>query len=432
MPKRRTHGEGDVSEWTASTGKHNRYRARIRITLPDGTRKRVAGYGPTPTTARADRDAKVERLMQQHPDSGNLTVRQFSMKWLSHKKLSVKASTLNDYAKTTLRHILPHIGDIPLQDVTPLDLQRLQANVIASGQAGPYKTKNLNAADKARKVLKMMYKQANRWEVTDRDPTTAIDPLQKDPPKRGVWDPGETRAFLAALRTGQGKTQPNKHARARQSWYYPIFYAALTTGMRRGELCGLKWSDIRRNYIHVERTYSQVGNEWLIGPPKTRESKRRLPVSAGLKRVLEEHRDKLERHAARTTFEWQPNDWVFPSKTGNLIYPPNLRLRLHDYADKAGVPRLRFHDLRRIFASNFIQAGGSPKLLQRWLGHATADLAMEVYTDVIEADLDASALELDDVLNPIHNPIHNPKHEDDEEQPMSEVEKMLDTEDVDE
>jgi integrase len=410
MPKQRADGEGEVAFFKGSKGPDTTYRARRRVTAPDGTKKRVVAYGRTKTIAIANREAEVKVFMAEHPSGGLLTVKQFAAKWLSHKQHSVTSSTMHDYAKTLRLHIIPHIGDKPFSTLSALEIQEAVSATAAQGK--------LNAADKARKVMKMLYKQAMRWQLVDRNPADMLEPVLRGPPKRGIWQQDETVRFLEVVKP---------------SWYYPVYYMTLATGMRRGEVVSLRWSDIRGNSIYVERTYSQVGKDWVMGPPKTRESKRALPISLSLREMLNEHRQRLLDHQAKTKRNWRDNGLLFPSQTGELLYPPNLRLRLLDYAKKANVPAIRFHDLRRIYASNFIRSGGDPKQLQRRLGHATPDMAMAIYVSSFEGDNENVVFDLGELFRPTRRPTPDPQAENDPDMTLEEIDELLalDTEDDD-
>lgn len=381
MPKQRSDGEGSVALWPLSKTPETRYYARRRVVAPDGTAKRITAYGRTMPAAIKAREVKVEAFLSSHPEGGTITLKQAAARWLSHKQHTIKSSTVHDYAKTLRLHVLPYIGERRLDELTLLDLQDCLSVAASEGK--------LNAADKARKVLKMIYRQAVRWELVARNPTEMLDPILKHPPKRGLWQPEEQARFLEHVKP---------------YWYYPLYYTALSTGMRRGEIVALRWQDVRGSSIFVNRTYSQVGKDWVMGEPKTRESKRNLPMSPSLQELMSEHRIRLEVHAAKTRRDWHDQGLVFPSQTGGLLYPPNLRLRLTYYAKQAGVPVIRFHDLRRIYASNFIRAGGDPKQLQRRLGHASPDLAMSIYTDVFEDDSSNPVFDLAHVGKPTHKP----------------------------
>lgn len=408
MTKQRADGEGSVSLWKASKTPETRYYARRRVTAPDGSAKRVTAYGRTKNLAIHAREAKAEAFISEHPVGGALSLKEVSAKWLTHKQHAIKSSTFHDYAKTLRIHILPHLGNRRIDTLTLLELQDC-LNVPASEG-------KLNAADKARKVLKMIYKQALRWELTEKNPANMLDPILKHPPKRGIWQPEQVEQFLA-------------HTKDR--WYYPLYYTTLSTGMRRGEVVALRWQDVRGNSIFVNRTYSQVGKDWVMGPPKTRESKRRLPMSPSLATMMREHRLRLEAHAGKTQRDWSDQGLVFPSQTGGLLYPPNLRLRLVHYSQEIGLPRIRFHDLRRIYATSFIRAGGDPKQLQQRLGHATVNLAMEVYTSTVEEDNDDPIFDLASLRKPTRKPTRSETDLNDLEMTEDDIDALLASEAVD-
>src|SRR5690606_9218865 len=109
---------------------------------------------------------------------------------------------------------------------------------------------------------------------------------------------------------------------------------------------------------------------------------------------VQEHAEKRRRNLGPGA--WVENDWIFPSQAGTLIHPPNLGKRLAEYAERAKVPPARFHTLRKVFTTEFLRAGGTPKQAQAWLGHATSKLVMEVYAGLQEElDMAAAVLDID-------------------------------------
>lgn len=412
--KIRRHGEGTVKEWPQSKGPETRYRASILATLPDGTRRRIYGYGRTAQAALRARKEKVEQAMASHQPGSDLTLNDYALKWLQHVKdhggpsqAGASDSTLADYAKTLRLHVLPILGERTLAEITPADVKDLQAS-IREAISTPTKRKDgkesvrpsgRTTANKARKVLLAIYNLAMQDGDATSNPAQATKGTGTAVRKERLWTPEEVQKVLHVLRTGEILNEDlqadrSKYDGSGESWYSTLIYVALSMGLRRGELCGLKWSDIRGGKLHIERSYSQAGKIWRVGPPKTPESFRALPIGQNVMTALEEHRIRLERHARDTKRTWQENDWVFPSQAGTLINPPNLGRRLNEYADKAGVDRIRFHTLRKIFTTEFLRAGGSPKQAQYWLGHATSKLVMEVYAGIQE-ELDMAAAVLD-------------------------------------
>lgn len=413
--KQRRHGEGTVSEWAKSKSPATKYQASIRIQLPDGSKKRIVTYGPTPRAALQKRKAKVAAALESHMPGNKLTLRQYAAKWLQHvrdhggpSQAGASDSTVADYAKTLNLHVLPYLGDHTLDQITPGDVQELQKRIrehvskprkLKDGTMSTSRPSGRTTANKARKVLLAMYNLAMQQGDVTSNPVQATRGTGTTVRKERLWTPDEVQKVLHVMRTGEilnpelSKTR-NKHDGKGESWYSTLVYVALSMGLRRGELCALKWGDIRDGKLHIERSYSQAGRTWRVGPPKTPESYRALPIGPNVQTALDEHKERLQRHAEKTKRTWVKNDWIFPSMEGTLIQPPNLGRRLNEYADKAGVPRIRFHTLRKIFTTEFLRAGGSPKQAQYWLGHATSKLVMEVYAGIQE-ELDMRAAILD-------------------------------------
>jgi|SRR5690625_4150085 len=413
--KVRRHGEGTVKEWPQSKGPDTRYRASILATLPDGSRRRIYGYGPTAQAALRARREKVAQAMARHTPGSDLKLGDYATKWLQHvkdhggpKQAGASDSTLADYAKTLNLYVLPFFGDRTLEEITPTDVKDLQKHVRdhvseprprKDGKPAAARPSGRTSANKARKVLLAIYNLAMQEGDATSNPAQATRGTGTSVRKERLWTPDEVRKVLHVLRTGEILNpelakERSKHDGKGESWYSTLIYVALSMGLRRGELCALTWDDIRDGKLHIERSYSQAGKVWRIGPPKTPESFRALPIGTNVMTALEEHRIRLEKHARHTQRTWQQNDWMFPSQAGTLINPPNLGRRLNEYADKAGVSRIRFHTLRKIFTTEFLRAGGSPKQAQYWLGHATSKLVMEVYAGIQE-ELDMAAAVLD-------------------------------------
>ena len=437
-PKIRKHGEGTVGPYKSSKGPQTASRARITISFPDGTKHRVETYGPTDQAALRARKRKIDELIASYKPGEQRTLSEYAAVWLQHVKdhggpnqSGASDSTIADYAKTLRLHILPTLGDHTLHQITPGDVKSLQ-KAIRTKVSAPRKRKDgtlsekrptgRTTANKARKVLLAIYNLAMQEGDVSTNPVQATRGTGTSVRKERLWTPDEVQKVLHVMRTGEIlnpklAAERSKHDGPQESWYSTLIYVALSMGLRRGELCGLKWSDIRDGKLHIERSYSQAGGVWRLGPPKTPESRRALPIGQSVMTALEEHRVRVEKHRRATSHTWTENDWIFPSQTGTLIYPPNLGRRLNEYAEKAGVNRIRFHTLRKIFTTEFLRAGGSPKQAQYWLGHATSKLVMEVYAGIQE-ELDMRAAILDVNMppgksrTPIRTPILPTRDED--------------------
>ena len=353
-----------------------KWRAEKSVELPNGVIKRVVARGVTQREALDKLRRKVERLQLANPQAERLSFAEYWERWLEFQASQLAPRSIRDYADSMRLYIAPAIGRLPLARVSSMHIQGLLSTILARGH---YAT-----ADKVRRILKAAFRQAIKWDLLTRDPTAKLDPIRKRPPKRGKLEPEGVEAFLAA----------SEHSR-----FYPFFYLAVFTGMRIGELQTLKWSDIKGGYIHVQRTYARY-SKTKEGPPKTRSGNRRLPITPGVERVLNEQRATVEKLKCKAGAKWQDNDYVLPSDTGRMLSQSNISKEYKKALRRAELPDIRFHDLRRTYATLLAgKAKATPKLIQKRLGHSTPRMALEAYTDVLEAEDREAVLDEDMVFS---------------------------------
>lgn len=365
----RPSGQGTVYK-EAVPGRNTRWRAEKIVRLPDGSRKRIIVRGRTQGEALANLAAKERALENAHPDAEKLTARAFLKRWLEHQRGRVKPSTLAEYERVC-DYAIDAFGHIPLARVRPTHVQMAIDAAVAR--------KNLGTAEAIRRYMKQAFRQAERWELITRNPVANLPVVRRPEPTRRAWQPHEAQRFLEAVR---------EHL---HPGYYAIFYAALLTGMRRGELLALKWADVTPTGVTVRATASRHA-EGGIGTPKTSKSLRRIPITKEAYETLAACREKLP-----------ASEWAFPNNQGGRIGERNLlrafvrgiELTAKPDADPPlkAVPSMRLHDLRRTTASWWAAAGVPPKVIQQLLGHSTPRLALEVYTDVLEGQVDSAALD---------------------------------------
>lgn len=351
---RRANGEGTIYPETDPRRK-TKYRAEKDVTLPNGRGRRLIARGKTRKEALAKLAVKERELYRAHPDAEKMTVEQFLEKWLAFKRPLVRASTMRTYQRDA-KHATGVIGDVRLAKVTPLDIQEALTKLQAKGHNAQ--------ADKVRRTLKQAFSQAVRWELLTSSPLERLDPIHKPKVRRGVWTEDEADVFLSRLRTIG-------------SPYYPIFLAALNTGLRKGELIGLDWRHVTENALLVEQAYSRYAKD-RMDKPKTEAGVRRVPVSPT---VIAEF--GVRRGAT---------DPVFVNRAGRRHSERNLSRALKHHAEACKIPVIRFHDLRRTYATILSTRGVPPRVVQKLLGHSTPDLALTVYQDVYEESVDGAVL----------------------------------------
>lgn len=343
--KRSRRGQGTVYP-ESDPKRSTKYRGEKWVALPDGMHKRVSARGVTVDEVLRKLDALARRLEASHPDSERLTVAAFVERWLDHKRPQVQPSTMYTYEQVLRQHLVPAVGKARLSRVTASGLQAVVDRV--GDAVGPA------AADKLRRYSHQVFAQAVRWGLLSRNPVEGVARVRRPPVRREAWTLEQARAFLKA---------------ANASPYYPLFYAAITTGLRQGELIALRWGDVKVDHVLVRRTYSQRA-PGRVQAPKTKASNRRVPVTPDTLAVLGRRRGDA--------------DLVFPSRNNTMLNHGNIVRAFQEYRARAELPPATFHDLRRTYATMLAMDGHHPSVIQRLLGHSTPDLALRVYTVVSE------------------------------------------------
>jgi integrase len=254
-------------------------------------------------------------------------------------------------------HVLPVIGETKLAKLTPLNVQELYANRIAAGLS-PTTVSQLHA------VLHRAVKQAVRWGLLTRNVTELADAPRRSTPETVTWDAKQVRSVLRV-------------ADRDENGIGALWRLALMTGMRRGEILGLRWEDLDldRSTLSVRRTRSRgKGGAWIEGTPKTASGRRAIALPPSLVEALRRHRLKQVERRLALGPAWEDTGYVFSNEIGVPLHVNALDLRFRRLIGAAGVPKIRFHDLRHTSATLMLANGEHPKVVQERLGHA--DIAM--------------------------------------------------------
>jgi integrase len=371
--KRRGHGEGSIKQradglWEA------------RVSLDGGKRKSL--YGKTRKEAQDKLRAALRDL-----DAGldlsadRQTVAQFLEKWLAASaRPSVKTKTYEGYESIVRVRVLPRIGRKPLAKVSPLDLQALYTDLADAGLSP-------RSIHHTHRVLHRAFGQAVRWNLVARNPCDGTQAPRAARSEMKVWTPEEAEAFLASTR------EHPAHA---------LYVLALTTGMRQGELLGLKWADVDlgAGVLAVRRTLQrQRGRGLVFEEPKTAKSRRSIRLSQRAIAALRAHHDRqaFDRRAAGG--EWQDQDLVFCDATGGPLDPSYQTATFKRATAVAGLSTIRFHDMRHTAATILLSRGVHVKLVSELLGHATIVLTLDTYSHLIPAMHGDAAAAMDAVFS---------------------------------
>ena len=363
MPKRRANGEGNIRK-----RKDGRWEGRYTVGHDPETGKAIIKnvLGKT----QAEVKEKLKKAIEENVgiDYGRAkayTVGTWLEVWVeNYAKIKLRPSTFKTSQGFLKNHIKPQIGNIPLAELTSLDLQRFYKHLLDGGRVDRVEAKKKPkglAPKTVRNIHQMIgsaYNLAIEQHLVTKNPTQgcALPTVEHKEMKTLTAD--QLSAFFQE---------------ARDSGVYELYYLDLATGLRRGELLGLKWTDIDldRGVLKIQRAISRQNGKVVEAPLKTKNAYRTLPLSADAIDVLKQQRRKTSN-----------SEWVFPSPTGGPMSPDSVLHMLQRVLKRAGLPRIRFHDLRHTFATMALQNGVDVKTVSSMLGHYSAGFTLDTYAHV--------------------------------------------------
>ncbi|MGE5764987.1 MAG: tyrosine-type recombinase/integrase, partial [Mycobacterium leprae] len=302
------------------------------------------------------------------------TLAAFAEEWLAAIAPTVRPATHYSYARNLRLHVLPYLGAATLVAIDAGSLNRLYARLLADGRRN---TKGGGLSPRSVRyvhtILHRVLKDAVKLGRLARNPADAADPPRSPSPSPAMvtWTAQELREFLAAT------TNDRLHA----AW---VLLA--TTGMRRGEALGLRWSDVDLNAARaaVRQTVIAVRHEVAFGTPKTAKGRRTVALDAGTVTALREHRKRQNAERLQVGAGRHDHDLVFCGIDGTPLHPERFSRSFSDRIRQLGLPKIRLHDLRHGWATTALAAGVHPKVVQERLGHANISITLDVYSHVAE------------------------------------------------
>jgi integrase len=361
----RGHGEGTI---------YHRQDGRWAATITLETGKRKTFYGKT----RKEVQEKLKIALREQ-QQGTLitapeqTVKQFLDDWLenSHKQ-NVRPRSHERYEQIVRLHILPSLGKVQLQKLAPQQLKKLYAEKLKEGLSAITVTAIHN-------LLHRALDDAVKWDLLARNVCDRVSPPRKE--HREIT-PLSVEQIHLLLEAARGHPQE------------ALFVLALHTGMRRGELLGLKWQDISftEGTLQVRRILNRVptkmikegGQRYIETEPKTKKSRRNIFLTESALDALKQHQSRQLDARLKAGATWEHHDYVFCTPLGKHLTPGHDALvQLKKLLVKAGLPAIRFHDLRHSSASLLLSLGVHPKVVQELLGHTQISMTMDIYSHAL-------------------------------------------------
>ncbi len=379
---KKANGEGSIyqrkedKKWVAS------------VTLDSGKRK--VFYGKT----RKEAHEKLQKALQEQKQgklvaTQSQTVEQYLAYWLMIHKKNVRPRTHERYEEIVPLHLVPTLGKVRLDKLTPHHLEMLYTNKLESGLSG-------TTVAAIHNFLHTALDGAVRQETLSRNVCDLVSSPRKNHEEIKPLNPEQIYKLLEAAKGHINEA---------------LFILALATGMRRGELLGLKWQDIDfdNNVLHVRRTLSrvptkmveEVGASYVETETKTKLSRRSIVLIHFAIEALKQHKSKQLVIKQQAGDLWENHDYVFCSPTGTYLGPGhNALVQLKKLLEKAGLPDIRFHDLRHSAATALLSMDIHPKIVQEILGHSEIGMTMNIYSHVLPTMQKDAMGKLQNVLKP--------------------------------
>src|SRR5215203_1347416 len=346
-------GNGEGSIWRRKSGG---WCAQYTVYTSEG-RKRRTLYGKT----RQEVAAKLSKAFADREggltfDAGTMTVGGYLARWLSHSvRDTVSQRTYERYESIVRVHLAPALGRVKLKALTPAHVRGLYREKLDSGLS-PRSVLHIH------RTLSKALKQATDDGLIPRNVAAPVKPPRPRREEIRLLNHQQVQALFET---------------AREDRLEALYVVAVTTGLRRGELQGLKWEDLdlEAGTLQVRRTLSKPKGGWIFEAPKSGKG-RSIRLTRKAISALREHRKRQLEERMQKAGLWREHGLVFPSGIGTPLLGGNLNRAFKATLQRAGLPSIRFHDLRHTCATLLLRQGVNPMYVQELLGHSDISITL--------------------------------------------------------
>ena len=319
-------------------------------------------------------------------DADNLKVGEYLDRWLSDSVCdTVKATTFERYEQITRLHLKPALGRVKLKALTPAHVRGLYREKLEAGSSA-------RTVRYVHTTLHKALKQAVMDGLIPRNVTEAVKPPQSSREEMHPLTPEQAKLLLQTAHDTGDRLEA-------------LYVLAIHTGLRQGELLGLKWDDVDLDdgSLQVRRTLTITKNGPVFTTPKTTGSRRSVKLTSKAIEALKSHLERQLTEIDRFGSLWSPGDsdgLIFASETGEpLDRRAVTKLKFKPLLKRAGLPEIRFHDLRHTCATLLLTRNVNPKIVSEMLGHSTIAITLDTYSHVLPNMRDQAAAAMEEVLS---------------------------------
>jgi integrase len=307
-------------------------------------------------------------------DVGRKTVAEFLREWLAASAPALRPSTMAGYEHVLNTWVIPRIGHVRLAHLGPMHVSELHASLTSSGRVDGRGGLSPRSVIYAHRILNSALSDAVRWGLVPRNVAALVRPPRLVTREMKVWSAADARRFLDSVADER---------------LYAMWLLFVMTGMRRGEVLGLRWQDVdlANRRLAVRQTLVEVAYKTHFSEPKTKRSRRSVSLDPVTCEVLACHR---ERHRSERLLD-DESELVFTSADGRPLQPQNVSQSFVNTIRRLGLPMIRLHDLRHTSASLALAAGIHPKVVSERLGHSSIAITLDTYSHVVPGLQEAAA-----------------------------------------
>jgi integrase len=343
-----------------------RWEARLRVGYRNGKRSRRSVICKT----RAEVSAKLRELIHAHEQGSldapvRLTVKQFLAQWLEESaRPKLRPRTFATYAQVIRTHIEPSLGSIALRKLTPNHVQAWLNERMRAGLSP-------RTCQHARAILRASLTRAMKWGYVSRNVAALVDPPRVPRAEIKPLTPDQARQLLTAAGSHR---------------FGALVTVALALGLRQGEALGLRWEDVdlEAGVLHVRHSLQYPkGGGWVLVEPKSERSRRTIALPQIVITALRAHRLRQNENRLLGGSAWRESGFVFTSRVGTPLDPWAVIKAFKRLLRDAGLPDIRFHDLRHTAATFLLAQGVDPRTIMETLGHSQISLTLNTYSHVL-------------------------------------------------
>jgi integrase len=294
-----------------------------------------------------------------------LSLKQYLEYWLEDvHKPAIRLSSYMQYRGILDKHIFPFLGHIQVQKLTPQQVQSFYARKEKEGLA-------LGTIRTIHAVLHNALSHAVSINLVSRNVSDVVNPPRLVKHERHPLTIEQAQKLLQHV---QGHSLEG------------LITVALATGMRRGELLGLRWQDIHfdTKSLQIQRTISRQRKKGIVeSEPKTSRGRRNIILPPFAIEALKQHHTRQLEARLKVGSAWEESNFVFCNGHGGFLEPSQLHIMFRNLLKEVGLPQIRFHDLRHSAATMMLTMGVHPKVVQELLGHSSISLTLDTYSHVL-------------------------------------------------